>query len=133
MIFNFKNKYLAYFVLFLHIVFFQVYQFYHFHHSEHASDNKLIISVHPISHDSDHQQTEDDHHDDDDLHFAGDWRFVNQGVNSYSVLQDYFFINSFTSFSPSLSYICTIQDFSQQTKSHCYLFHIPSRSPPFPS
>jgi len=131
MISNCKNKYLACCVLFLHILFAQVYQFYHFHHSEHDSDNKLIVSVHPISHDSDHKQPENDHHDDDDVHFAGDWTFVNQSFNSYSVVQDYIFINSFTSFTPRLSYIYTIQDFTQQIKSHCYSFLLPSRSPPF--
>lgn len=129
MLSNFTTKLSVLILLFLHISFTQIYQFYHFHHTEHENDAKLILSVHPINHES-NQEPEGDQHDTDDVHFEGDWIFRTQNFNSYSNFSNFCLINTITGFSSRLNYICTIQDFTQHVKLDCYSFHLHSRSPP---
>ncbi len=68
------------FLSFLFLFYTQVYPFVHFHHFEDGHESRIKVSAHPISpepignHVNQHKHQQ---HDENDLHFIGDWEYIN--------------------------------------------------------
>ncbi len=68
------------FLSFLFLIYTQVYPFVHFHNFEDGHESRIKVSTHPIcsEHIGDIENEHKHHqHDENDLHFLGNWEYIN--------------------------------------------------------
>lgn len=78
--FNSKKSIRKILLFFLFLLYTQVYPFVHFHHFEDGYESSIKLSTHPIGSESigDHNnQHKHQQHDENDLHFLGNWEYIN--------------------------------------------------------